>query len=71
MSEISNNKSPEFNGHCAFAVSTGKFDVEGGTHSISIDDKLYYFSNIVAKLLFKVLPNRLEKANENWTDKNK
>ena len=57
----------QFNGNCAFAVSTGKLDVAGGSHEATIDGKSYKFSNLVAKMLFKILPNRVELANENWS----
>lgn len=60
----------EFNGQCAFAVSTGKTYVKGGNHYLIKDGKTYAFSNPLAKLLFKLLPNRVKKANEVW-NKNK
>lgn len=63
------NNTTEFDGHCAFAVSTGKTDVMGGTHRATIKGKTYAFSNPVAKVLFKLLPNRIEKANANWNSK--
>ncbi|MCE7990406.1 MAG: hypothetical protein HEP71_00445 [Roseivirga sp.] len=59
----------EFNGHCAFAVSTGKTDVKGGKHSLTLDGKTYLFSNPIAKFLFKMLPNRVGKANAVWQSK--
>jgi YHS domain-containing protein len=59
----------EYNGHCAFAVSTGKTDVKGGNHYVTMDGKTYVFSNPIAKLLFKLLPNRIKKANEVWNKK--
>ncbi len=58
-----------YDGHCSFAVSTGKTDVKGGKNSLTIDDKTYLFSNPVAKFLFKLLPNRIEKADINWKNK--
>ncbi len=58
-----------YNGFCAFAVSTGKLDVKGGEHTATIDGINYQFSNPVAKFLFKILPNRIEKANTNWKNK--
>lgn len=58
-----------YDGHCAFAVSTGKIDVKGGKLNITIDDTTYFFSNPIAKLLFKLLPNRIEKADKNWKNK--
>ncbi|WP_420400957.1 hypothetical protein [Flagellimonas sp.] len=67
-SDIQQN-TPEYNGHCAFAVSTGKTDVKGGKHSLTIEGKEYLFSNPIAKFLFKLLPNRIEKADANWKNK--
>ena len=55
-----------FDGQCAFALSTGKTDVKGGKHRLIIDQKTYLFSNPIAKLLFRLLPNCLEKATSNW-----
>jgi hypothetical protein len=59
----------EFEGRCAFAVSTGKTNVMGGTDTATIKGKTYAFSNPVAKFLFKILPNRIEKAEVNWINK--
>ncbi len=65
-------KTIEYNGHCAFAVSTGKIDVKTNTkYTLTKNGKHYAFSNSVAKFLFKVLPNRIEKANATWSNKNK
>jgi len=58
-----------YDGHCAFAVSTGKMDVKGGKHHLNIDGKTYQFSNPIAKMLFKLLPNRKEKADANWVNR--
>lgn len=58
-----------YGGYCAFAVSTGKTDVKGGKHRLTREGKTYVFSNPVAKILFKLLPNRVAKANEVWTKK--
>jgi YHS domain-containing protein len=63
------NNSIAYDGHCAFAVSTGKIDVQGGKDSATIEGKTYKFSNPVAKFLFKVLPNRVSKADANWKSK--
>lgn len=46
----------EFNGNCAFAVSIGKTGVKGGRHTACIN----------GKILFKILPNRLKKAEKVW-----
>jgi len=69
MSYDNRNISPEYDGHCAFAVSTGKTDVKGRKHQLTMRDKTYVFSNPVAKLLFKLLPKRVEKANNTWNHK--
>lgn len=66
MNKENTSKELAYDGQCAFAVSTGKTDVKGGKHSMGIEGRAYLFSNPIAKLLFKILPNRLEKANENW-----
>jgi len=66
MDQAKENHTTEYNGHCAFAVSLGKMDVEGKNYTSNIDGKVYSFSNPVAKLLFKLLPNRVQKANDNW-----
>ena len=63
------NKSVAYNGYCAFAVSTGKLDVKGGKHSLIVDGKTYLFSNPIAKFLFKILPNRISKADASWEGK--
>lgn len=60
------NNNLEYNGLCAFAVSTGKKDVKGGTHYATVNGKTYVFSNPIAKLLFKLLPNRIAKADAIW-----
>lgn len=57
----------EYNGECAFALSTGKRGVSGSPkHTVVDGDKTYQFSNGVARLLWKVLPNRDAKADEVW-----
>jgi len=69
MNTTNQNKTAEYDGHCAFAVSTGKMEVEGGKNSSTIDGKTYLFSNPIAKLLFKLLPNRIDKADSNWENR--
>ena len=68
-----NNQNDTFayEGHCAFAVSTGKTDVKGGKSSLTINGKKYLFSNPIAKFLFKVLPKRVEKADVHWGNSKK
>ncbi|MGI9607945.1 MAG: hypothetical protein ACR2P0_17585 [Acidimicrobiales bacterium] len=58
---------PEYDGECAFALSTGKKNVEGmAKHALVDGDRTYYFSNPVARLLWKILPNRQAKADATW-----
>lgn len=67
---MNNQLKTEYNGHCAFAVSTGKTNVAGGKHFLIKNGKHYVFSNPIAKFLFKILPNRIEKADSIWNKKN-
>ncbi len=56
-----------YDGECAFALSTGKRGVAGSPkHTIVDGETTYQFSNGVARLLWKVLPNRAAKADEVW-----
>lgn len=62
------NQGPEFDGECAFALSTGKRNVVGSAkHQIVDGHKTYYFKNGAARFLWKALPNRAVKANAVWT----
>jgi YHS domain-containing protein len=63
------NTETAYDGHCAFAVSTGKTDVKGGKSTLTVEGKTYSFSNPIAKLLFRLLPNRIAKADTNWESK--
>lgn len=69
MNDLNDENEPMYDGLCAFAVSTGKTDVQGGKHSLVKDGKTYVFSNPVAKLLFIILPNRIGKAEDVWKEK--
>ena len=64
-----NSSAVEYDGQCAFAVSVGRKGVAGGRHQAIIDGRTYPFKNRVAKLLFKLLPNRVIKADEVWNRK--
>jgi hypothetical protein len=58
---------PEYEGECAFAVSTGKRHVDGSPkHAIVDGDKTYYFKNGAARFLWKFLPGRAVKADATW-----
>ena len=56
----------EYNGHCALAMSLGKTEQTNGKYLLLRNGKTYSFLNPVAKLLFKLLPNRISKADANW-----
>lgn len=58
-----------YDGYCAFAVSVGKTHEPGSAHELTVDGKTYLFSNPTAKFLFKVLPNRIAKADAHWNKK--
>lgn len=61
------NVEPEFNSQCAFAVSLGKYDVKGkAKHKIIENGKHYYFSSLIARLLWQIIPGRKQKAEINW-----
>lgn len=68
---LMDNKSdlqPEYEGECAFALSTGKRHVAGSPkHAIVDGDKTYYFKNGAARFLWKLLPNRAAKADAVWS----
>ena len=62
------NAPVEFEGQCAFALSTGKKGVDGSEKiSLEQEGKTYYFSNSFARLLWKVLPGRREKAESTFS----
>lgn len=68
MDEEKSSNEAMYGGQCAFAVSVGKTHVKGKKHSLVKDGKTYLFSNPVAKLLFRILPNRIEKADKIWNE---
>lgn len=60
--------SPEFNGECAFALSTGKKGVAGQRDCSKVESgKMYLFSNPIAKVLWSVLPGRRARAEMTWS----
>jgi hypothetical protein len=61
-------EAPEFDGQCAFALSTGKKGVAGKPALYAVQDgKRYLFSNPVARFLWRVLPGRRESAQRTWS----
>ncbi len=64
---MTNSSPAEYNGECAFALSTGKRGVVGSPdHQIVDGNKTYYFKNGAARFLWKLLPNRAAKADTIW-----
>jgi hypothetical protein len=67
--DTASNQPPEFDGQCAFALSTGKKGVHGKENCHLVQDgKKYLFSNPVAKFLWRILPGRKMKAESAWRD---
>ena len=57
---------PQFNGHCALAMSLGKIETAGGKSWKVEDGKLYLFLNPIAKLVWRILPGRASNASNHW-----
>ena len=58
----------EFDGQCAFALSTGKKNVPGNEKLFLVQGgRRFIFSNPVARFLWKVLPGRLGKAESTFS----
>jgi hypothetical protein len=57
---------PQFDGQCAFATSVGKEARGSPRHWLVRDGKLYLALNPVARLLFRLLPGRRDRAEANW-----
>lgn len=65
--ETPTQKPAEFDGQCAFALSTGKKGVAGRQDcALEQDGRRYLFSNPVARFLWKVLPGRRARAEGAW-----
>ncbi|SNZ00567.1 hypothetical protein [Flagellimonas pacifica] len=61
------NNTFEYDGKCAFALSLGKEAPKtNGKHTITKGGKTYTFLNPVAKFLFKLFPNSIQKADTAW-----
>lgn len=57
-----------YDGQCAFAVSLGKKDVAGNErHMLTQNGETYLFSNPVAKLIWRLVPGRKQKADAVWS----
>lgn len=59
---------PQYGGECAFAVSLGKEAPGSPRHWRVVDGRLFLMSNPVAKLLFRLLPGRVDAADEQWSN---
>lgn len=57
---------PQFGGSCAFATSLGKEAPGSPRHWLVRNGKLYFALKPVARLLFRILPGRIEKAEAHW-----
>lgn len=67
MAELS-QQSPEFGGQCTFALSLGKKGIAGDPGCYTVQDgKKYLFANPVLKVLWKVIPDRVRKAERTWS----
>lgn len=53
---------PEYGGECAFGWSLGRQAPGKESLQITEGDKLYYFSNPLVKMAWKLMPNRDVKA---------
>ncbi len=70
MQSSSNPGNPddlEYDGQCAFAVSTGKLGVEASPqHTLVANGRTYAFKNGAARFLWRILPDRSGKADQAW-----
>ena len=60
---------PEFDGKCALAMGLGpasKAPAGKAAHSLEIDGKTYLFAAGPAKMLFKLIPCSLARAQKHW-----
>ena len=57
---------PRFDGQCAFATSLGKEAQGSPRHWLVRDGRLYFALNPVARMLFRLLPGRVARAEANW-----
>jgi hypothetical protein len=59
---------PEFDGQCTFSLSLGKKGIAGNPGCYTVHaGKKYLFANPVVKLLWKVIPDRVRKAEQTWS----
>jgi len=59
-------KKPEFNGQCSFAISLGSKQEGSEKWRIEKNGKVYLFSNLVAKILWMIIPGCRKRAEKNW-----
>lgn len=62
----SQSPQPEYDGDCAFGLSLGREAPGKESLQITEGDKVYYFSNPLVKLMWKIMPNRAAKADAQW-----
>ncbi|MFS4456975.1 hypothetical protein [Maribacter sp. 2304DJ31-5] len=64
------NPQLEYDGKCAFALSLGKTPpVTKEKYTLTKNGRTFSFLNPVAKFLFKILPNSIEKADKVWQNR--
>jgi len=59
---------PQFGGYCSFAMSPGEIAPGDPETSAIMNDRLYVNSNSVAKLLWKVVPGRIDAGDKRWQE---
>lgn len=69
---MENNRTIEYDGKCAFALSLGKNPPKTSEkYLLKKDGKTYSFLNPIAKLLFKLSSKSIEKADKHWNNQTK
>ena len=64
------NDNLEFDGHCALALSLGKsLTKTNGQCTMTKNGRTFAFIHPIARLLFRIFPNSIEKAEKNWNRK--
>jgi hypothetical protein len=69
---MEHNKTIEYDGKCAFALSLGKTPSDTNKkYLLTKNGKTYAFLNPIARFLFKLSSKNIEKADKNWNNKTK
>ena len=59
---------PEYDGQCAFGLSLGREAPGKESAQLTENGKVYYFSNPLVKWMWKIMPNRAQKADAEWAN---